>query len=151
MHQPLRRFLAYVTDDDKTPNKMREARRRVYDPAAQQQQQQQAGPCARAVSSPYCGEFLFVIASLSCIVLLFPHSQYFSNYFFFIPFIILALLSPSLPPSSNSDPGSQSGRSSPLPTTVRAFLFIARNIQHFLPSSTRVEWYLPTLLRALSS
>ena len=43
-------------DDDKTPNKMREARRRVYDPAAQQAA---AGrPCARAVSSPYCGEFL---------------------------------------------------------------------------------------------
>ena len=54
-HQFLRRFLAYVTDD-KTPNKMREARCRVYDPAAQQQQQQQrqqAGPCARAISSPY--------------------------------------------------------------------------------------------------
>ena len=53
-HQFLRRFLAYVTDD-KTPNKMREARRRVYGRAAQQQQQQ-AGPCACAVSSLYCGE-----------------------------------------------------------------------------------------------
>ena len=52
----LRRFIAYVTDD-KSLNKMRKARRHVYDPAAQQQQQQ-AGPCARAVSSPYCGEFL---------------------------------------------------------------------------------------------
>ena len=69
---------------------------------------------------------------------------------FFIPFIILALLSPSLP-SSNSDPGSHSGPSFPLPTTVRAFIFIARIVKHFVPSSTRVEWYLPTLLGALSS
>ena len=57
--QFLRRRFVHVTDR-KTPNKMREARRRVYDPAAQQQQQQQqqAGPCARAVSSLYCGELL---------------------------------------------------------------------------------------------
>ena len=33
---------------------------------------------------------------------------------------------------------------------VRAFtFFIARRVQHFLPSSTRVELYLPTLLGAL--
>ena len=70
-------------------------------------------------------------------------------FFFFIPFIILASL--ALPPSSSSDPGSHSGPSSPLPTTVRAFLFVARRIQRFLPSSTRVELYLPTLLGALSS
>ena len=57
----------------------------------------------------------------------------------------------ALPPSSNSDPGSHSGPSFPLPTTVRAFIFIARRIQHFLPSSTRVELYLPTLLDTLSS
>ena len=45
-----------------------------------------------------------------------------------------------LPPSSSSDAGSHSGPSSPLPTTsVRAFVFIARITQHFLPSSTRVE------------
>ena len=35
--------------------------------------------------------------------------------------------------------------------TVRAYIFIARRIQHFLPSSTRLEMYLPTLLGALSS
>ena len=46
----------------------------------------------------------------------------------------------ALPPSSNSDPGSHSGPSSPLPTTVHAFIFIARRSQHFLPSSTRVEF-----------
>ena len=45
----------------------------------------------------------------------------------------------ALPPSSNSDPWSDSGPSFPLPTTVRAFNFVARRIQHFLPSSTRVE------------
>ena len=37
-----------------------------------------------------------------------------------------------------------------LPTKVRAFIFIARRIQHRLPLSTRVELYLPTLLGALS-
>ena len=52
----------------------------------------------------------------------------------------------ALHPSSNSDPGSHSGPSSPLPTTVHAFIFIGRRIQHFLPSSTRVEFYLPTLI-----
>ena len=57
VHHFLRRMFADVTDDN-TPNKMREARRRVYDPAAQQQQQQQAGPCARALSFLYCGELL---------------------------------------------------------------------------------------------
>ena len=40
-----------------------------------------------------------------------------------IPFIILALLSRSLPQQSNSDPGSHSGPSSPPPTTERAFIF----------------------------
>ena len=32
----------------------------------------------------------------------------------------------ALPPSSNSDPGSHSGPSSPLPNTVRTFIFVAR-------------------------
>ena len=36
-------------------------------------------------------------------------------------------LSPSLPVSSNSDPGSHSGTSSPLPTTVRAFIYRDKN------------------------
>ena len=69
---------------------------------------------------------------------------------FSIPFIIFALLSLSLH-SRNSDPGSQSRLFSPLPTTVRAFIFIARRVQHFLPSSTRVEFCLPTLLSALGN
>ena len=42
-------------------------------------------------------------------------------------------------PTRSSDPRSQSTLSSPLPTTVRAFPFIARILQPFLPSSTRVE------------
>ena len=46
-----------------------------------------------------------------------------------------------LPPSSNSDQGSHSGPPSPFPTTVRAFVFIASIIQHFLPLSTCVELY----------
>ena len=51
---------------------------------------------------------------------------------------------PSLPPSSNSDhPGSHSGPFSPLPTTVLLpsffFVYLGRIIQHFLPSSARVE------------
>ena len=47
-------------------------------------------------------------------------------YFFLIPFIILALL--ALPPSSDSDPGSYGGTSSPLPSAVRVFIYIARVI-----------------------
>ena len=43
----------------------------------------------------------------------------------------------ALPPSSNSDPGSHSGPSSPLPTTVRAFIFIAGILEHF---SSLVDW-----------
>ena len=46
----------------------------------------------------------------------------------------------------NLDPGSYSGLPFPLPTTARALLFIARRTQHFLPSSIRVDLYLPTLL-----
>ena len=45
----------------------------------------------------------------------------------------------TLPSSSNPDPGSHSGPSPPLPTTVRAFIFISRRIQNILRSSTRVE------------
>ena len=70
------------------------------------------------------------------------------HYFIFsFPFIILALLSRSLPLRSNSDPGSHSGPSPPLPTTIRAFIFIAMiTFQHFLPSSTRVKlWNIITV------
>ena len=44
------------------------------------------------------------------------------------------------PPSSNSDPGSHSGPSSPLPTTVRAFVFMAKNNRafSFLVDSRRI-------------
>ena len=54
-------------------------------------------------------------------IVFFPHPIYY-------PRTTLAL-----PPSSNSDPGSHSGPSSPIPTTLRAFIFIARRIQHFFP------------------
>ena len=36
-------------------------------------------------------------------------------------------------PASNSDPGSHSGTFSPLPTTVRAFIFIGRKFSIFFP------------------
>ena len=54
---------------------------------------------------------------------------------------------------SNSHPGSRSGRpSSPLSTMVRALsFFITKKTQHFLPSSTRAELCVPTLLGAVSS
>ena len=56
-----------------------------------------------------------------------------------IPSIILArFLSPARSPDVNSDPGSLSRLFSPLPTTVRAFMFIARRLQLSLPSSTRI-------------
>ena len=45
----------------------------------------------------------------------------------------------ALPPSSNSDPRSQSGLSSPLPTTIRAFTFIARRICQSLVDSRRID------------
>ena len=68
-----------------------------------------------------------------------------------IPFIILALLSYSLPVVTQIR-GHIAGPSPPSPLrTVRSFIFIARKIQHFLPWSTRVELYLPTLLGALSA
>ena len=66
---------------------------------------------------------------------------------FSIPFAILS--SPFfslLPPSRNSDPGSHSRLfSHPSPLRFVPCIFIARRIQHFLPSSTRVEVCLPTV------
>ena len=67
-----------------------------------------------------------------------------------IPPIYFPRTTLALPPSGNSDPGLHNGPSSSLPTSARAFIIIARR-QHFLPSSTRVELYQPTLLGALSS
>ena len=64
----------------------------------------------------------------------------------FVLIIILALLSPSLPAAPQIRGHIAVGPSPLLPTTVRGFIFIARRIQCFLPSSTRVELYLPTLL-----
>ena len=56
-----------------------------------------------------------------------------------------------LPPFLSSDLRTyiiRAGTSPPLPSTVRAFILIARRIQHFLPSSTRVESCIHTLLGA---
>ena len=78
-------------------------------------------------------------------------SIFFFPFFFSIPFIIFALLF-SLPPSRNSDPGSH-GRLFFPPThhgSCLCFFFSREDFRSFLPSSTRVEWCLPTL-GALSS
>ena len=57
----------------------------------------------------------------------------------------------ALPLSSSSDPGSHGGPSSPLPTTVRAFIFYREKISALSSLATRVEVYIPTLLGALST
>ena len=59
--------------------------------------------------------------------------------FFFLHPIYYPRTTLALPPSSNSDPELHSGPSSPLPTAARSFIFIARRVERFLPSSTRVE------------
>ena len=71
-------------------------------------------------------------------------------FFFFIPFIILALLSRSLPVVTQIR-GHIPGPPPPSPLRYNnAFVFIARRILHFLPSSTRVELCVRTLLRRRS-
>ena len=78
-----------------------------------------------------------------------PVSTFF--FFFFIPFIFLVLLSRSLPVVAQTR-GHIAGP--PLASPLRynnALIFIARRIQHFLPSSTRVESCLPSLLGVLST
>ena len=79
-----------------------------------------------------------------------PKIRVFPFFFFYfrpIHYPRSALALPS--PSSNPDPGSHSGASSPSPLRYASSFFIARVVQHFLPSSTRVELCLPTLLGAL--
>ena len=68
-------------------------------------------------------------------------------FFSLIPFISVAHLLLYLLPTRNSDLGSHSRLFYPLPATVRAFVFIARRFQPFLPSSTRIELCLPTPLQ----
>ena len=78
--------------------------------------------------------------------------QYCSIYFFlFLHSIHYPRTTLALTPGSNSDSGSHRRSSSPLPTTIRAFIFIARSIHRFSPSATHVKCYLPTLLSAPSS
>ena len=78
----------------------------------------------------------------------FPYCQYCLLQLFFFCFfshlVFLTLLF-SLPPSHNSDPGSQQALLPPCPLRFVPRIFIARRFQLFLPSSTRVELCLPTL------
>ena len=73
----------------------------------------------------------------------------FRFFFFFSPIspTVVALFFLVLPPIRRY---SHSGRLfSPLPTTARAFVFIARRLPLFLPSLTRIELHLTTLPGAL--
>ena len=54
-------------------------------------------------------------------------------FFFFFHPIYYPRTTLALPPSSNSDPGSHSGPSSPLPTKVRAFIFYREKNSAFSP------------------
>ena len=72
---------------------------------------------------------------------------YFVSYIYSIPFVILALPSPSLP-SSNSDPESHSGPSSRLPTMVRAFFFYReKKLNIFFPLRLASNCALPLTSR----
>ena len=67
--------------------------------------------------------------------------------FLFLFVLILSshlLVISCFPPRHNSDPGSLSRLLPYLPTTVRAFFFIVRKLEPFLPSSTRIKLSLPT-------
>ena len=70
---------------------------------------------------------------------------YSGNVFFFCSSHLLSSLFLLQLPRHDSVPGSHSRPCSPLPTTVRAYVFIARRVQHFLPSSIRIELFLHTL------
>ena len=95
---------------------------------------------------------LFVFFCLFVYLFIFLFASLFIYFFIVcVPFIILALLSCSLPVVRSSDPGSHSGPSSPLPTTVRTFVFLARRIQLFSSLVDTRRMCLPTLLGALSS
>lgn len=67
-------------------------------------------------------------------------------FFVQIPSMIFGLYS-NLLPFRNPDPGSHRGHSSllRLPTTVRAFVFMARKVLHLLPSPTSVDLFMHPL------
>ena len=81
-----------------------------------------------------------------------PSPRYSFFFFFFfsshLQQCFFPLTSPELSPFYSSNPGSHSGHFSPVPATVRASIFVARIVQYFLPSSTRVERCVNTLLGA---
>ena len=83
--------------------------------------------------------FLLIALKLFFPLSIFLFCLFFVLLFLLIPFVIFAHLL-SLLPTRNSDPGSHSRLFYSLPATVRAFIFIARRFQPFLPSSTRIEW-----------
>ena len=73
-------------------------------------------------------------------------------FFSHISFIFSALFLSSYPSQHVAQiRGHQAGSYSPLPTTVRAFVFIAGRFQLFIPSQTRIELSLPTLQGILIS
>ncbi|CAN0495129.1 unnamed protein product, partial [Laminaria digitata] len=89
-----------------------------------------------------CEQNVYVCAKCACVLFFF---------FLFIPLIVVFAPLFWLRPSRNTVPGSHSRLFSLPPSTVRAFAFVARRGQHFLPSSTRVEFCSPTLLSALGN
>ena len=58
-----------------------------------------------------------------------------TDFFFFSSRLLSSRYLLQLPPCHNSDPGSHSRHFPPLPTTVSAFVFIARRVQHLLASN----------------
>ena len=95
-------------------------------------------PCS---DCKYVRPLLIIFRVLCCFLSWIPYlfcskTRTLGTFFFvFIPFSIHALLSPFLPVVTQI----RGVPSSPLPPTMRAFIFIARRIQHFLRSWTRVE------------
>ena len=88
----------------------------------------------------------------------YPFGRWSSDtYFFARAFYYLRILffssSPCVSYSSrrNSDPGSLNRLFSLLPTMVRAFVFIARRLQPFIPLSTSIEVCVPTRSQVLSA
>ena len=73
------------------------------------------------------------------------------KFFFFLHPIYYPRTPLELPPSSSSAPGSHSGPSPPPSYYGTCLHFLSRGAQHFLPSPTRVELCVPTLLGPLSS
>ena len=119
--------------------------------------------CFGRLPLPLCSERHLTVPPppiLFCFVL--PTSVLVSSRFYFLvllPLLIDVSQIPALLFSRSPSPinrrkldtrGHLTGSTSPPPhTAVRSFAFIARRLQHFPPSSARIELCLPTLLGAL--